>query len=196
MDILSRGRNYKFKRVERWKSPTVLTQPHLSGIRVKVTLTPLEEGLLVKIYSSKGIELFGVPHIKSALFDMFYASSVPIRFEGTLFNPQFSANKILGIASMRDNLHPDYQEIELYLTDLINGDNQLKRIASLNDLRSSLKDSIKIVQSYLVNSSRETLEKNLKCIQSLGFKRALIRNPSGLYTSANNILIVDLSKIA
>ena len=162
---------FEEKRLQKW-SPPYIIQPKYDGIRCRAVRT--KNGFL--LLSSEENIVFSVPHINNAL-----KIQVPQNIEesdGELYCHGMTFDEIISITSRTVNLHPDYKKMQYHIFDIVNEENQSKRLITLAKL--DLKNPLIISPYWLANSLEEIMQIYNELI-SMGYEGIIVRHFLNIY---------------
>ncbi len=112
------------------KMRRVILQPKLNGIRCRITLDPT----VPKLFSSTGRLITSMKHIEAELYN--YARTVDAEYElvldGELYRHGWSHQHLRSVV-LRDNPHPEMEEVEYHIFDTISASPQRLRLTDPND---------------------------------------------------------------
>jgi ATP-dependent DNA ligase len=141
---------YDLKRFLKWRSKGFI-QPKLNGERCRAYL---DENGRCRLLSSESNEIISVPHINKA----FEATGLKnIELDGELYTHGMDFDEIRSRVGRSVNLHPNYNEINYNVFDIINTMPQLKRIELLYNTLSTDSDIIKRVNGWSVESEDDIM---------------------------------------
>lgn len=140
---------FEEKRLKKW-SPPYIVQPKLDGERCRF----IPEGAL--LLSSQENIFYSVPHIRQALIDL----GVNVELDGELYSHGMHFEDIHSIVSRENNLHPDYQQMEYHIFDVVTPYPQGTRTLSITRNYFQclpFNSPIKLVPYYLANDLDEIM---------------------------------------
>lgn len=153
----------------------VYVQPKLEGDRLR---TPIQDNN-IHILSSGGKERISVPHIYREIQATGWNN---IELDGELYKQGMKHSEIRSIVSRTKNLHPNYDQMEYHIYDIISSERQFNRLDQLTQLLWNAPFShIKLVPSLLVDNL-DSLQKIYKNFLQQGYEGIIIRHPSAPYT--------------
>lgn len=153
----------------------VYVQPKIEGDRMRVRIQDNHINML----SSGGKERISVPHIYR---DIQATGWNNIELDGELYKHGMRHSEIRSIVSRTKNLHPNYNQMEYHIFDIINSERQYKRLDQLTQLLWSAPfSSIKLVPTLLVDNL-DSLQEIYRNFLQQGYEGIIIRHPSALYT--------------
>ncbi len=160
---------FEQRRMERW-NPPYLVQPKLDGERCRAVITDSNPIL----YTSEVNEFVSVPHINMELKSYNLGN---IELDGELYVHGMDFNDIQSIVSRTTNLHPDFEDMEYHIFDIVSDKPQLQRLLDLQSLKEyiSYSDNIKIVDCYLIETFDELMQLYDQ-FRQLGYEGFIIRN--------------------
>jgi len=158
------------KRLATWQPPYIV-QPKLDGERCRAICT---DGRVLLLSSSEEI-ISSVPHINKAL------STFPEgEYDGELYIHGRQQNYTHGIVSRTTNLHPNYEEIQYHIFDIIQSEIQASRIQELNRLYYLMTPPIHQVQNFIAWTHSELLSFYDQFIAE-GYEGFIVRELSSIY---------------
>jgi DNA ligase 1 len=177
---------FEEKRLAKWNTPSILCQPKLDGERCRVVVDKPNLFLV----SSEGNLITSVPHIESSLRSM----DLPIgtELDGEIYSHSLEFSEIHSRVGRTQNLHPDYQRMELHIFDLISNQLQFTRLSKLLELLSDPPDFIKLVPTCMIDSDVEKIVELCQIYCEDGYEGIIIRHPDGLYERKRSGTIMKL----
>ena len=140
---------FEKKRLDKWNPPYIV-QPKLDGERCRAIWSEAHGYVLV---SSEFNTIVSVPHINKALNECYSVDEL----DGELYVHGLSFNEIHSRVGRTTNLHPNFEEIEFHIFDLVNDDPQAMRLEKL--LRTvAISGPLKIVPQVLANTFDEVID--------------------------------------
>lgn len=166
------------KRLTKWT--TCYMQPKLNGIRCRALIS--SNSVILK--SSENNEIISVPHIISALQDIFASEPITaLELDGELYTHGMSFDTLKSIV-LRKNIHADYIQIKYNLFDTISSGNQRVRLHALDYIKTmpefKQQDFIHVVPTYLIRNMV-----NISVLMDMfinnGYEGAIFRQPYAHY---------------
>lgn len=157
----------------------LISQPKLDGIRCVVSLDSMT--------TRNGKSIISSPHILEELYSIF-AEYPDIILDGELYNHKFKRNfeKIVSLVKTTKPTHEDIAEcrryVEFHVYDVYINDS-MPYVQRLDFINSNIKDkfnSIKIVDSKLIDSQANQLELFTKYIEQ-EYEGQMLRAPNSIY---------------
>jgi len=158
-------------RLQKWHPP-YLVQPKLDGERCRALVT----GERVLLLSSSEEIISSVPHINQSLMKF------PIgEYDGELYIHGHQQNYTHGIVSRTQNIHPNYEQVQYHIFDLIDHRIQADRLTTVMNLPQYLRTGpIHIVPSYIAHTHQDLLNRYDQFIAE-GYEGFIVREISSLY---------------
>ncbi len=159
------------KRLTTWHPPYIV-QPKLDGERCRAIVS----GERVLLLSSSEEIISSVPHINKALH------LFPIgEYDGELYIHGHQQNYTHGIVSRTQNIHPNYEEVQYHIFDLIDHRIQADRLTTIMNLPQYLRQGpIHIVPSFIAYTHQDLLNRYDQFIAE-GYEGFIVREISSLY---------------
>ncbi len=157
------------------RSPVWIVQPKLNGDRCRAIVG---HGQCQLISSQGNDRNFAVPHIVRELSEVFTGNIV--EFDGELYKHGMRHQDIRSIVSRTTERHPDYEQIEYHIFDVINDDPQDKRLV----LRESLLNGVMWAHIVCVSSYAESIGRiNDRLAEFIGdgYEGVILRHPYAPY---------------
>ncbi len=163
---------YESKRLARWGSGPYLVQPKLDGDRCRAII---DETGVPTLLSSEENRIQSVPHIEEQLYNMHLSN---IELDGELYTHGASHQAIHGAVSRTVNIHPEFENVEYWIFDIVSEEPQHKRLMRLLDFEES--ENVKVVPNNMAYSEEEIFE-TLSWYSKNNFEGIIVRNLNGLY---------------
>jgi len=163
---------YEDKRFNHWGGGAII-QPKLDGIRCRAVIDGKGNATL---YSSQDNVIISVPHINIALGLM---KLKDIELDGELYVHGMPFEDIVSIAKRTKNIHPNSQDLQYHIFDIIKEQLQHQRIRNLISMMPTDR-SIKRVTSYGVGSI-QAIERRYKQFINEGYEGFILRHLTALY---------------
>jgi len=157
------------------RSPVWIVQPKLNGDRCRAIVG---HGQCQLISSQGNDRNFAVPHIVRELSEVFTSNIV--EFDGELYKHGMRHQDIRSIVSRTTERHPDYEQIEYHIFDVINDDSQDKRLLLRESLLNGGWKHIVCVSSYVGRSTNEISERLAEFVSD-GYEGIILRHPYAPY---------------
>jgi hypothetical protein len=172
------------KRLQRWDTPTVIVQPKLDGERCRAVKLPLITNASYyqhnwELLSSECNPFFSVPHILD-WFNKNAGLSWP-ELDSELYVHGWDFSQIHSVVSREVNLHPDYQQMEMHIFDCMAAAPQKERVIWLSEYLTNLPSFIKIVPSFIIPNSLESIFEKFEQFYEQGYEGIIVRHPQGTY---------------
>jgi len=168
---------FEEKRLFKWPKPWFI-QPKLDGNRCRAFIS--KDGGVV-LLSSEGNIIESVPHIVQALERSHLRD---IELDGELYIHGKPHQYIHSIVGRTVNIHPEHEEVELHIFDLIDPkipwEIQVDRAAKLLKIEDHLQHPLVLVDTYLTNDL-EDIMRRLETFQKDGYEGFILRHHTGLY---------------
>lgn len=178
---------FEEKRLTRWNTPAVFTQPKLDGDRCRVLIYPDGHCLLL---SSEENEIVSVPHIN---YEIESKHLPPMELDGELYIHGVAHQSIHSIVSRKVEIHPNFECMQLHIFDIINGEPQVQRQATLANIFEKMigpSDYIKEVKCDLVKANSDNILEQMYSYYDDGYEGIIVRSPFGYYTRKRSIDIM------
>ena len=176
---------FEEKRLIRWGDPPWIVQPKLDGIRCRAALG----GGMAVLYSSEANIIKSVPHIEEELRALTIINS-PIELDGELYVHRANFESIESVTQRTVNIHPDHQQMEYHLFDIISGDSQANRLIELDRLIQSFISSKIIMVPHRVVYKLEHIMMVLDEFIELGYEGIVIRRMYAPYKRSRSVDIM------
>jgi ATP-dependent DNA ligase len=173
---------FEEKRLAKWEPP-YLVQPKYDGFRCRAVPLSMAQELYpgtssgaidVKsqyvLLSSEENIVFSVPHLNIAIAKL----GLNDELDGELYCHGLDFNAISSIVSRTVNLHPNYEQIQFHLFDVVNELPQIKRLTYIDKLRG-LSPLIQVAPVYICNTLEDVLKAYDKII-NLGYEGIIVRH--------------------
>jgi len=162
---------FEEKRLNKWNPPYIV-QPKLDGERCRAIWSETHGYVLV---SSEFNTIISVPHINKALERCYSIAEL----DGELYTHGLSFSEIHSRVSRTANLHPNYEEIEFHIFDIINHEPQTLRLLELHN-RVAAFGPVKIVPQVLANTFDEVIDAYNGFLKD-GYEGMIVRHPGANY---------------
>lgn len=175
---------FEEKRLSRWDPPYIV-QPKLDGERCRGLRTDfsVEEDWIL-LSSSEEI-IVSVPHITKELTRLNIPISI-MESDGELYKHGWTWEEIHSVVSRTVNIHPDHEQMEYHIFDLIvDIDTQMERLKLLNDFNFN-SDIIKRVPHVLCWSLDDVL-KAYDALLEQGYEGMIVRHLFAPYIRRRSI---------
>lgn len=153
----------------------VIVQPKIDGDRIRAV--PTREGY--QLLTSSGKVMPCLPHINSALNEMFTWGGFAPTLDGEGYIHGMPQQDIHSICSRKKEWHPGHLSMEYHIFDIIAPGNQDSRVESLPKIIKQGK-TIKVLESRLI--PRDDWQNSLRDFLELGYEGIIIRDPDALYS--------------
>ncbi len=177
---------FEEKRLAKW-SPPYIVQPKYDGDRCRAVLT--QTGHYILLSSEENI-IFSVPHINEAL----NVSDLDIELDGELYSHQLHAEGgqelIHSIISRTVNIHPRHEEMQFHIFDMVNSENQMLRLLSLNRMKDMELDHSLKIAFYYICQSLEDVMRAYDNILNGGYEGMIVRNIHAPYEKKRSIWVM------
>lgn len=174
------------KRIQKWNTPAVYTQPKLDGDRCRAIIRDRIPTLL----SSEQNMIESVPHI----IDEVYRLDLPdMELDGELYSHGMAHQNIHGIVSTKTHLHDRYEDVNYHVFDIVLNKPQVERMAILKTLFENVFHHctyIERVPSYVVEANIDKIVEQMDLFHNEGYEGIIVRNPSGIYTRKRSVDIM------
>lgn len=167
---------FEEKRLLKWNPPYIV-QPKLDGERCRAIWSERYGYVLV---SSEFNTIISVPHINKALGLSLSTSEI----DGELYIHGLSFEEIHSRVSRTVNLHPNYEEVEYHVFDVIDKQPQVSRLLDLKT-RFLARGPVKIVPFVLANNLQEVMDAYEGFLKD-GYEGIIVRHPGALYRRARS----------
>ncbi len=158
---------FEEKRLEKWGN-TFLIQPKLDGDRCRAIF---DEFGKVTLLSSEENIINSVPHIVDQLEQTGYKS---IELDGELYTHGANHQFIHGTVARTVNLHPEFENIDYHIFDIVTGDAQLVR-SNWIDTKLIESDNVKKVETWAGEDINDVM-KALEYFTEHGYEGVILRN--------------------
>lgn len=175
---------FEEKRLSKW-APPFIVQPKYDGIRCRAVPTPSGYVLV----SSEENVISSVPHINKFLNESKVLSKSNIEFDGELYIHGKSFEEITSITQRTVNLHTNYKSMSFYIFDIVNEDEQLRRLLELNNLSDEIYGPLWISPYWLCNNLNEVMEQYSKLISD-GYEGIIVRNLMAHYEKKRSTYVM------
>lgn len=159
----------------------------------------------VTLWSRTRKEYFSVPHIKRALEQRL--KGISVIFDGELYIHDLSPKvwkkagfegrfEFIGHLVRQKTPHADHKLVEFHIFDIVSSKSQLKRLAQLNLLEQTFKnsDAIWIAKSLPVKSKKDIKRLHKFFVKLHGYEGFMLRNLDAPYKSSST-RSYDLQKV-
>ena len=175
---------FEEKRLAKWEPPYIV-QPKYDGVRCRAV--PLDNGDFL-LLSSEENTIFSVPHINKVLNDHY----PPWELDGELYNHEVykrgGFDAISSITSRSVNLHPDRDEINFHIFDIVReNQSQAARLSQLNTLKSH--PGISIAPYWLCESLDDVMRAYDQILES-GYEGIIVRHFFAPYTRKRSTYVM------
>lgn len=175
---------FEEKRLSKWQPPYI-AQPKYDGFRCRAVKT--EAGYI--LLSSEENVLFSVPHIGEALDK----TGLNVELDGELYNHsiylQQGFDGISSICSRTVNLHPDHQQMQFHIFDIISEEQQTNRLVNLLSFSDVLPKCCKIAP-YWICSSLDNVIKVFDNLCAAGYEGIIVRHLYNNYVKKRSTLVM------
>jgi ATP-dependent DNA ligase len=169
---------FEAKRLAKW-APPFIVQPKLDGERCRAVI---DSDGTVTLYSSEANVIESVPHIQGALYYAVKKYGLrDVELDGELYShgmPLDRENGIHAIVSRRVELHPLFEDMRLFLFDLVSSEPQVSRLVKLQDLPPI--DYLEKVP-FTVADTFEDVMARLEWSMEEGFEGIIVRHLAAQY---------------
>lgn len=183
---------YEEHRLEKWFKEVryVYIQPKYEGDRCRAVV---DQSGRVTLFSSSAREIGSVPHINRALESL---NLTGVEFDGELYKHGMPHEEIRSRVSRTVGHHPDYEEIEYHIYDMVSNHEQITRLNHLESLIVTHPDWIKDnplrrAPSYLATDLKE-IEAQYERILNLGYEGIVLRHPKNVYKRTRSTHLMKL----
>ena len=162
-----------------------IAQPKLDGMRCIAVIT----NGVCQLYSRTQKEINSLPHLKAELEQLFYSETITL--DGELYSHEHKENfnRIMSLIK-RDDVHPDCEEIQYHVYDVVGEGGYLERTAKLQKALMG-SDFVKYLEHEVVHN-REDLDRAFHLFLELGFEGAMYRNPSISYENKRSASLLKV----
>lgn len=177
---------YEIRLLQRFRPPYDV-QPKLNGLRCRAVPRPDGKGYM--LLSSSAQQVVGTPH----LVEQMNTSSRPeLEVDGEFYIHGESLDLIRGIVKRTVNLHPDHEQMDLYLFDIISEANQGVRLDLLKHLmRDFDQPNIIHVPTYIAYNYEDVLDILAQCLAK-GYEGIIIRDHWANYERRKSFNLLKL----
>jgi ATP-dependent DNA ligase len=158
---------FEEKRLQKWGN-TFLIQPKLDGDRCRAIF---DEFGKVTLLSSEENKINSVPHIVDQLEQTGYKN---IELDGELYTHGANHQLIHGTVARTVNLHPEFENIDYHIFDIVTGDAQLIR-SNWIDTKLIESDNVKKVETWAGEDIKDVM-KALEYFTEHGYEGVILRN--------------------
>ncbi len=165
------------KKLAKWKPP-YLVQPKLDGVRCRAVIANGKITLL-----SSQLNTFNhIFHLNRELIELICKGILPMNIEldGELYRHGMNFKTIAGIVKRSVNTHPNFEQMEYHIFDLVESMEQKYRTAKMKSLTEYALGRIKIVPTFLINSLPE-IDTYLGSFMRDGYEGIIIRQAGAFY---------------
>jgi len=120
---------FEERRLETWHRPFII-QPKLDGIRCRAVADRCKWTL----YSSEMNIITSVPHIQRALRLSELCPVNGLELDGELYVHGWPIERVNSVVSRTKELHPEFTKIQFHVFDMVSGEQQIKRMLTLDSL--------------------------------------------------------------
>ena len=139
---------FEEERLKKWRPPYIV-QPKLDGERCRAVPSGMEGDDAWLLISSQLNQFTSVPHINYAL----HKQNVPFReLDGELYCHGMDFESIVSRVSRTANMHPDAQQIEYHIFDVVTNMPQFQRHLDMETLHTLVHHPLHVVPSYICES--------------------------------------------
>lgn len=155
----------------------VYIQPKIEGDRLRAVLFRNGD---TRLLSSGGNERVSIPHIHTELRKV--RRTLGIELDGEVYRHGMKHSEIRSIISRTKNLHPDHEQMEYHIFDIINTTiSQDLRLTALTEFFENNKFKyLRLVPTVMVNNIQEVQEYYTGFLR-LGYEGIIIRNLYSTY---------------
>jgi ATP-dependent DNA ligase len=172
---------FEEKRLNKWNPPYVL-QPKYDGDRCRAI--KLSNGNFVLLSSEENI-ISSCPHLNKILDDN--STNLPSELDGELYCHGMNHELIHGIVSRSVNLHPQYQEMQYHIFDIVNEDVQASRLLQVKSLP---KLSSIVIAPYWICHNLDDITRVYDEIINQGYEGIIVRNIENYYERKRSTLVM------
>ena len=177
---------FEEKRLLKWKPPYIV-QIKYDGDRCSDV--PLEDGNHLLLTSEEN-PFFSVSHINEALFNL----NSTLKLDGELYSHNLHLEGghelIHSIASRTVNIHPRYNEMEFYISDMKDKTiSQDERIMTLHKIKDYVKPPLVIAPFWICNTLSE-IKKIYDNIIRMKYEGIIVRNIEAPYIEKRSIWVM------
>lgn len=173
------------KRFKSYSKPCIV-QPKLEGDRMRV---PFDQYGKPTLFSSGAKEKLSVPHIHKRLRER----GLPLKnmeLDGELYVHGMPHEQIRSITSRTRDLHPQHEEMEYHVFDLVSEQPQFTRLATLSHIEELLFPCI-VVEYKLVYTMDQLVELYGEYVE-LGYEGIIIRDSKAPYFRRKTVTMQKL----
>jgi len=152
------------KRFNKWGGVAII-QPKLNGERCRAEITNGK----VRLVSSELNEFTMLPHIGPELIRLGFDN---IELDGELYIHGMELPEIHSIVSRTVEPHPNYEQMEFHVFDIVVGETQIERTDMLEELPTN--ETIKTVPSKIISSYNEVYD-YLQYVRSYNYEGIIAR---------------------
>ena len=171
-----------------WKPP-YLVQPKLDGVRCRAVIANGRITLL-----SSQLNTFNhIFHLNRELTELINKGILPMNAEldGELYRHGMNFKTIAGIVKRSVNIHPNFEQMEYHIFDLVEPLKQKYRIARMKSLTEYVSGRIKIVPTFSINSLSE-IDTYLGSFMQDGYEGIIIRQAEAFYARKRVMTMMKL----
>lgn len=169
------------KRLAKWVPPYIV-QPKFDGDRCRAII---DSNGAARLLSSEANEILSVPHINQSLSNAAKKYGLRgVELDGELYSHGLSHNIIHSIISQQYDLHPQFEDIQLHLFDLIEPGPQVLRLTHLLEL-PKIENTI-LTPFKLCTTFEEVLEQ-LRWAKEEKYEGIIVRHPNAQYIRRRSI---------
>lgn len=172
--------------MQKWGIEYVYAQPKLDGDRCRVIIKDGEPTLL----SSEENIIKSVPHIEYELRTMCLPD---MELDGELYIHGESHQHIHSIVSRTENLHPDFEAMQLHVFDIVSGAKQNLRLEEVKTIFSTYRADpgpIKRVRTKIISATESSVVEQMQAYYKEGYEGIILRHPTNLYVRRRSIGIM------
>lgn len=174
------------KRLLKWNTPAVFTQPKLDGDRCRAII---RDGAVI-LLSSEENEFLSVPHVE---YELMKCDLPDMELDGELYSHGMMHQNIHGIVSTKTHAHDKAEMIEFHIFDIVLNKTQMERFAILKTLFENVFNKctyIKRVPIQVVETDIDKVIQQMYSFHKEGYEGIIVRNPSGLYVRKRSVDIM------
>ena len=171
---------FEEKRLLKWNPPYIV-QPKLDGERCRAIWSERHGYVLV---SSEFNTIISVPHINKAL----ERSLSVAELDGELYVHGLPFSEIHSIVGRTANLHPNYEQMEFHLFDIVNDNPQASRLIQLDETVTAW-NPVKKVPYVLCCSFEEVMDAYNGFLKD-GYEGMIVRHPEASYRRSRSPFIM------
>jgi DNA ligase-1 len=178
---------FEERRLQKWlkESNYVYLQPKYEGDRCRAVIDAAGR---VTMFSSSARVIESVPHIKRALESL---NLTGVEFDGELYKHGMPHEEIRSRVSRTTGPHPQHEEIEYHIYDLISQHEQVTRRNHLHVLLPEEHPILVIAPTFL-GSTEDEIKAQYEQFVNVGYEGIILRHLRGKYKRSRSTDIMKL----